>query len=130
MKTQKDDEEMVSESRARIELFPYMNNFVSEGQSVFKLCELLDMFQRRLNEFGIYKQTNRCRLKNWILEQFPKAMQIVEGRNVLTVFRDSLSYLLRDYMITRDYDDHKNEGGENHSDRHVQTPELCLFGRF
>lgn len=75
---------------------------------MFTLKELYAMYVDRLQNLGVRKYVNRSRLKHIILEHFPEAQEQQEGKNVVILFKEGMSNMLRETLKQRDFSEDAN----------------------
>lgn len=63
------------------------------------------MYENRLGDLGVEKAINKTRLKVQLLAQFPdECQEQTDGRNTLLVINEGMKALLREAMVSRDYE--------------------------
>lgn len=97
-------EEKKVEARALVELIAHIENCVEEGIFYFKFSVLHQMYESRLQDLGVEKETNRSRLKEKILAYFTQAQEQSDGKNKILVFEQGMQQLLKQAMNTCDYE--------------------------
>ena len=60
----------IAKARVFVELVAYMENSVEDGTFLFKLTEIHDMYEKRLNDLGLDISFDKTRLKERLLEHF------------------------------------------------------------
>ncbi len=63
------------------------------------------MYVERLRILGIYKQVNRTRLNDNILQHFPDVQAQNDGKNIVIVFKEGMKTMLPDIMKARDFNE-------------------------
>jgi hypothetical protein len=97
------EDEKVNESIAFVELVCYVKQHVEQGTLLFKLSKLHSLYVDRLENLGIKKTINRTRLKNKLLEHFPDAQDLRDGKNNIIVFDEGMRKILKDALKKQDY---------------------------
>ena len=101
-------EEKMIESIVFVELTNYMEKSVIGGTLLFTLKELYALYVDRLQNLGVRKYVHRSRFKHIILEHFPEAQEQQEGKNVVIVFKEGMSNMLREALKQRDFSEDAN----------------------
>ena len=74
----------------------------TEGPVVFKLADLIRLYEERLNQFGIQHDVHSTRLKEIILEEIPELEAHKNGRDILLAFAKDVGSVLSqatDYSV-------------------------------
>ncbi len=96
-------EEKLILARAFAELVCYVESNIENGDFIFKMSQLHDLFENRLISLGVEKSINPTRLKRQLLEHFSGGCQEQQdGNKVLLVFNEGFKKLLKESMISRD----------------------------
>lgn len=66
----------------------------TEGPVVFKLADLIRLYQERLNQFGIQHDVHLTRLKEMLLEEIPELKAHKSGRDILLAFAKDVGSVL------------------------------------
>lgn len=99
-----DTDRKIDESVAFRELIEYIDQCMEDGNHIFRLSDLSQLYVERLKCLGIDKSINKTRLKNSLLEHFNGALQEQnDGKNVILVFGEAISHLLKDALNKRNY---------------------------
>ena len=56
-----------------------------------------------LEDLGIQKAINKSRLKIRLLEHFPDALELFDGRNTVIVFKKGMENMLKEALKKRDF---------------------------
>lgn len=88
-------EEKKIQARSFIGLMNYIENAVEDGVFHFKFSELQQLNEKRLQDLGVKKKTNKVHFKEQILEYFPLAQVQCDGKNVVLVFQQGLQQMLK-----------------------------------
>ena len=87
------------------ELLAYMTEakLNSEGPTVFRLAELVDLYKQRLQQLGVEApNVNSTRLKEKILKELPELEAHKKGRDVLLAFQDDVGLTLSESCVYSD----------------------------
>ena len=77
----------------------------NDGKYVFTLSKLHKLYVNRLIDFGIEKSINKTRFKDRFLKKFCGELQEQSnGKNTLLVFKEGMTFLLRDEVEKQDYE--------------------------
>ena len=96
-------EEKMKESIALVELTTYIEKSVNSGTLLYKLSELHSLYVNRLENMGVSKMINKTRLKSCLLDHFPDAQELHDGRNTIIIFKEGMRNMLRDALRKRDF---------------------------
>ena len=78
---------------------------MDDGKYVFTLSKLHKLYVNRLIDFGIEKSINKTRFKDRFLKKFCGELQEQSnGKNTLLVFKEGMTFLLRDEVEKQDYE--------------------------
>ena len=96
-------EEKKMRARALVELFTHIENRVEDGTFYFKFSVLHQLYENRLQNLSVQKETNRTRLKEKVLAYFPQAQEQSDSKNKILVFEQGMQEMLKQAM-TCDYE--------------------------
>ena len=97
----------MAKARAFVELVAYMENSVEEGTFLFKLTQIHNMYEKRLNDFDLDISFNKTRLKEQLLTHFRDSglQEQSDGKCTILAFPEGIQHLLRDAFLHHDYDE-------------------------
>ena len=103
--------EKVHEGIALAELLEYIeevrqNSKEDEASApvIFKLSELNELYERRLQQLGVNKTSHTTRLKNRILQHYPDMEEVRHGNYVLLSVKKDIGYAVKQL-----YDNHDDD---------------------
>jgi hypothetical protein len=91
-------QEKMMKARALVELVTHIENSVEEGTFFFKVSELHRLYENRLRDLGMDKETNRTRFKENIIGYFPEAQEQSDGKHKVLVFPEGMQQMLKQAM--------------------------------
>lgn len=80
--TSENTDEKMTYSRAFVELTSYIEKSMDCGTVLFRLSEIHSLFENRLDGLGIKKQVHKTRLKDQLLERFPRHKNNLMGETL------------------------------------------------
>ena len=90
------NEENLMKAKALVEVVNYIEHCVEEGIYQIKFSVLLDLYRNRLKVLGVDKEVNRGRFREKIMEYFPYAEELSDGKNMILVFQQRIQEMLKE----------------------------------
>lgn len=85
-------------ARALVELFTHVENCMEDGTFYFKFSDLYQLYEKRLRNLGVEKETNRTHFKEKVAAYFPQAQEQSDGKNKFLVFEQGMQDMLKQAM--------------------------------
>ena len=97
-------EENQMKAKALVEVVNYIEHCVEEGIYQIKFSVLFDLFRNRLKALGVDKEVNRGRFREKVMEYFPYAEELSDGKNMILVFQQRIQEMLKETR-TQDFEE-------------------------
>ena len=107
-------------ARAFTELVAFIEALLEEESYLFKLSELHQLYQQRLNDLGEDINSNKTRLKDMLLQHFSEmgVQEQSDGKKTVLVFPEGMQHMLQDALDVN-----------NHNSKNLLFAKVAKMGR-